>query len=104
MAPAGSPRDMFLYIKDYFFEEAEGVLKEKLSGTAEVIRTRDLVAQGYFGEDVSGRFLERLGNLLLLPYPGKTVWWDEKDKFEIRFFGHHGGLTPEEMEVGLAIL
>jgi hypothetical protein len=26
------------------------------------------------------------------------VWWYEKGKYEQKFFGHHGGLTPQEME------
>ncbi|WP_457642262.1 alkaline phosphatase family protein [Persephonella sp.] len=104
LAPAGSPRDMFLYVKEELLEEAEGVLREKLSGVAEVVRTEEFVKQGYFGEKVSDRFLERVGNLILLPYSGETVWWYEKDRFEMRYFGHHGGLSPEEMEIGVGVV
>jgi hypothetical protein len=39
-----------------------------------------------------------VGNLVILPYAYESVWWYEKDKFEMRFRGHHGGLTPQEME------
>lgn len=104
LAPAGSPRDMFLYVKDDFVEEAEALLKDKLSQVAEVIRTHEFIKQGYFGDKVSKRFLERVGNLLLLPYPGQSVWWYEKNRFQMGYFGHHGGLTPEEMEIGVAVV
>ncbi len=104
LAPAGSPRDMFLYVKEELLEETEGVLKKKLAGIAEVVRTEEFVKKGYFGEKVSERFLERVGNLILLPYPGETVWWYEKDRFEMRYFGHHGGLSAEEMEIGVGVV
>jgi len=57
-----------------------------------------LIADGYFGARVSSRFRERVGNLVILPYRYESVWWYEKDKFEQRFYGHHGGLTSQEME------
>jgi hypothetical protein len=60
----------------------------------------DLIDAGFFGrQPPSHAFLERVGNLVILPYRGETVWWYEKDRFEQRFYGHHGGLTPQEMEI-----
>lgn len=104
LAPAGSPRDMFLYIKDNLLEEAEALLKNKLSGRAEVLRVNHLIKKGYFGEKVSKLFLERVGNLLLLPYSKESIWWYKKDYFEVRYFGHHGGLSEEEMQIGIGIV
>ena len=101
LVPAGSPRDMFLYIKDDLLEEAQSFLAPRLEGKADVVRTENLIDQGYFGPEVSSRFRERVGNLVILPYRYEAVWWYEKGKFEQRFYGHHGGLTPEEMETVL---
>jgi predicted AlkP superfamily pyrophosphatase or phosphodiesterase len=98
LVPAGSARDMFLYVKDELLEEAQEFLKQPLEGKADVMRTETLIENGYFGPEVSSRFRERVGNLVILPYRYESVWWYEKDKFEQGFYGHHGGLTPEEME------
>lgn len=101
LVPAGSPRDMFLYVKDDLLEEAQSFLSLRLEGKAEVIKTEYLIENGYFGPEVSSRLRERVGNLVILPYRYESVWWYEKGKHEQRFYGHHGGLTPEEMETVL---
>lgn len=101
LVPAGSARDLFLYIKDDLLEEAQTFLRPRLEGKADVVRTKALIDDGYFGPEVSSRFRERVGNLVILPYRYESVWWYEKGKFEQRFYGHHGGLTPQEMETVL---
>jgi len=101
LVPAGSARDMFLYIKDNMLDEAQSFLAPRLEGKADVVKTEYLINEGYFGPEVSSRFRERTGNLVILPYRYESVWWYEKDKFEQRFYGHHGGLTPQEMETVL---
>ncbi|HEU0291104.1 MAG TPA: alkaline phosphatase family protein [Anaerolineales bacterium] len=104
LVPAGSARDMFLYIWEDMLEEAQSFLAKRLEGKAEVVKTETLIEEGYFGAEVSSRFRDRVGNLVVLPYRYETVWWYEKDKFEMKFYGHHGGLTPQEMETVLYTL
>jgi predicted AlkP superfamily pyrophosphatase or phosphodiesterase len=104
LVPAGSARDMFLYIKDEMLDEAQAFLTPRLEGKADVVRTETLIKEEYFGAEVSSRFRERVGNLIILPYQYESVWWYEKDKFEMKFYGHHGGLTPQEMETILYTL
>jgi predicted AlkP superfamily pyrophosphatase or phosphodiesterase len=101
LVPAGSARDMFLYIKDGMLDDAQAFLVKRLEGKADVVKTESLIENGYFGEEVSSRFRERAGNLVILPYRYESVWWYVKDKFEMKFYGHHGGLTPQEMETVL---
>lgn len=101
LIPAGSARDMFLYVKTEMLDEAQAFLEKRLAGRADVVKTEALIAEGFFGSEVSTRFLERAGNLVVLPYRYESVWWYEKDKFEMNFLGHHGGLTPQEMETVL---
>jgi predicted AlkP superfamily pyrophosphatase or phosphodiesterase len=104
LVPAGSARDMFLYVKDKLLEEAQEYLAKRLDGKAEVVKTEWLMENGYFGLEISPQFRARVGNLVILPYRYESVWWYEKDKFEQRYYGHHGGLTPQEMEIPLLAL
>ncbi len=101
LVPGGSPRDFFLYVKDGQVEETQSFLASRLEGRAEVRKVSELMDLGYFGPVISPQFRARAGDLVILPYPGKSVWWFEKDKFEQKFYGHHGGLTRQEMEIPL---
>ncbi|MCF6278652.1 MAG: alkaline phosphatase family protein [Anaerolineales bacterium] len=101
LVPAGSARDMFLYIKDDLLDEAQVFLASRLTGIADVVTTQALIEAGYFGPVISETFLSRIGNLIILPYRYQSVWWYMEDKFEQIHYGHHGGLTPQEMEIPL---
>lgn len=98
LVPAGSCRDFFLHIENTRLNSVLQKLRTCLNGIAEVYLTEELTEKGFFGlKKPSGRFLERVGNLVILPYKGESVWWYEKHRFEQHFYGAHGGLTPEEM-------
>ncbi len=101
IVPAGSARDFFLYVQEEELEETRAFLASRLEGRAEVWKVAKLMEEGYFGQVLSPQFRGRAGNLVILPYGGESVWWYEKDSFEQRFHGHHGGLTKEEMEIPL---
>ncbi|GCE17640.1 alkaline phosphatase family protein [Dictyobacter kobayashii] len=109
LAPAGSARDMFLHIKEEYLETAVNELRQRLTNgpdqQAEVYLTQELVAQNFFGMQPPSRtFMERVGNVVILPYKRETAWWYEENKFSMHFQGHHGGLTPEEMEIPLLLM
>ncbi len=105
IVPAGSPRDMFLHIKEEYIDDAMTLLQQRLAGKAEVYRTQELLAQHFFGlKEPTAVFLARVGNIVILPYALETVWWYEEGKFAMHFRGHHGGLLPEEMEIPLLFL
>lgn len=105
LVPAGSARDMFLHVKEERVDEVVALLQKHLEGRAEVYRTEQLVTQYFFGSAQPSReFMTRVGNVVILPYQHESVWWYEGGKFEMHFLGHHGGLTPEEMEIPLLLL
>jgi hypothetical protein len=104
LTPGGSPRDVFLYTREDAAGEACAVIEKIVDGRAEVRKTADLIAGGFFGSTpVSSRLMERMSDLVILPHPGEAVWWYEKGRFEQRFYGHHGGLTPQEIEIPLLL-
>jgi len=105
LVPAGSARDLFLHIQPAYLAEAEAVLRGLLAGRAEVHRVADLIAGGFFGPGPPADvFLGRVGNLVVLPYAGETVYWYEAGRFVQEFYGHHGGLARDEMETLLLAL
>lgn len=104
IVPAGSPRDMFLYVKDECIDEVISLLQRYLNGKAEIHRTDNLLNQQFFGAHTpSPQLLARLGNVVILPYQRETVWWYEEGKFDMHFRGHHGGLSADEMEIPLLL-
>ncbi len=103
IVPCGACRDFFLHIQPGRVEEAQSFLKARLQGKAEVQKVADLIEAGFFGSTVSARFRSRAGDLVILPFRGESVWWYEKDKFEQKYYGHHGGLTKQEMEIPLVM-
>jgi len=97
LVPCGSSRDMFLHIVEEHVDEAYHELQNALLGTAIVYKTADLITQGFFGT-VTERFLQRAGNLVVLPLNENSVWWHIPGQFQTPYKGHHGGLTRQELE------
>jgi predicted AlkP superfamily pyrophosphatase or phosphodiesterase len=105
LVPAGSSRDMFLYIEERQLGEVQEILQHGLAGRADVRRVADLIAQGFFGPGApSPAFMGRVGNLVILPYRGESIWWYVPGRFEQKYYGNHGGLTRDEMETLLLAL
>ena len=50
---------------------------------------------------MSDTFLARLAEVVVLPHPGEAAWWLEPGRFEQEFYGQHGGLSPDEVEIPL---
>ena len=99
LTPAGSCRDYFLHVVPEKLQETKKLLSQVLEGRAVVCEVAELIEGGFFGsKKVSTNFLDRVGNLVILPHGNHSIWWYEKDRFDQKFFAMHGGLTRAEME------
>jgi Type I phosphodiesterase / nucleotide pyrophosphatase len=101
LAPAGSCRDLFLHVLPERLDEVAARLAELLAGVAEVRTVETLLAEGLFGPHVTTALTSRLANLVVLPGPGEAAYWLEPGRFEQPFFGQHGGLSANELEIPL---
>ncbi|GIW05919.1 MAG: phosphodiesterase [Dehalococcoidia bacterium] len=105
LAPGGSPPDLLLYVKPDHVDEVADRLACRIEGIGEVHRIDDLIAEGFFGPPPHHPLLRaRLGDLVALAYPGEAIWWYEPGVHWVRFRGHHGGLSPAEMDTLLLAL
>jgi hypothetical protein len=100
LAPAGSCRDVFLHVRPGHVDTVCERLGSELDGIADVFTTDALVAVGAFAEP-SARLRERLADVVVLPHYGEAVFWHEAGRFDQHFYGQHGGLSPQEMEIPL---
>ena len=100
--PVGSPRDLFLHIAPEYQSETIAELSRKLCGKADVRGCSELVSEGLFGPGQPGtRLRKNLGDIAILPYAGESINWS---KFHHPLYGHHGGLTREEMEIPFIVM
>ena len=102
--PIGSPREVFLHIKEEKLDETKEYLQRKIGDKAQIIETKEAAKKGLFGLGLACRdFLERTGNLMILPYGNQTVWFEDSDGIKTSYLGQHGGLNEQEMLVPFAV-
>jgi hypothetical protein len=101
LAPAGSSRDLFLHTRSGSHDRVRTTLQLALDGKAEVHDVAELIEQGIFGPRVDEPLRDRVGDLVVLAYPGEAVYWSDPPRFTQPYHGQHGGLTHAEMEIPL---
>lgn len=102
--PTGSARDVFLHVKEDKLTETKLLLAKKVGTKAKIVETKEAINDGLFGKgNINTKFLERAGNLLLLPYRNETVWFDHFIDYKYKPLGQHGGLNEDEMLVPLSV-
>jgi uncharacterized protein YcgL (UPF0745 family) len=101
--PTGSPRDIFLHVKEQKLLETKEALIKSIGKKAQVLETQEALQAGLFGVGKpNSDFLNRTGNLLVMPYGRETLWFEHRSGRKIPLRGQHGGLNAEEMWVPFA--
>jgi hypothetical protein len=96
--PWGSARDVYLALREGRLGSVKSYLQRELGDSAVTLETKDAVRSGLFGLGTPRRrFLDRVGNLMILPRKTNLVWYkySRASRFDVR--GHHGGMNPREM-------
>lgn len=102
--PWGSPRDLFLKIKDDKIEEVFSFLKKKFEDKALIIKSKKAFEQGFFGAGLPHpKFFDRIDDLLIIPFGNQTIWYEYLSGERLVFKGCHGGLSEEEMLIPFGI-
>ncbi len=102
--PTGSPRDMFMHIEPSRLDYVQEFLSQKLEDKAKVVRIEDAVREGLFGIGTpEEKFLDRVGNLLVLPYGNNTIWYEHLPGKIFKSLGFHGGLNRDEVLIPFAV-
>jgi len=102
--PTGSPRDIFLHVQPEKLQSAKEELAKLVGAKGLVVETVDMVEDGWFGSGTpSEAFLERAGNLMVVPLGWETVWFSNPEGRKLSFLGQHGGLNSDEMLVPFAV-
>jgi predicted AlkP superfamily pyrophosphatase or phosphodiesterase len=95
--PAGGARDVHLHIKGEKLDETIKLLENFLKEKAVIQRVDEAIKEGLFGNGkIDNRFLDRIGNLLILPTRNYTVWYHFAPDLEMVFRGYHGELSEDE--------
>ena len=105
LLPGGSPRDLFVYIKEDKVEEVAIFLEEKLRDDALVLRSEEAIKKGLFGKGKVRRgFKSRIGDLVIIPVRDRLVWYRRRKGDDLRDPGYHGGLSREEIIIPLLVM
>ncbi len=96
--PAGSSRDVFLHVHPRHVVTVIDELSERLHGRAQVQSAGELF------DRIGPRLKARLGDVAVLPAPGRQAWLRSAAANEQRFRGQHGGLHDAETSTYLARL
>ena len=101
--PWGSPRDLFLRVREDVLEETVASLSVALDGKAQVRNSQVEADRGLFGHGCEHpQFRRRIGNVLILPLEGEAVSYYDPAMGRLSKRGMHGGMSHEEMLTQIA--
>ena len=102
--PTGSSRDLFVHLKKGSIGDTKEFLEKKIGSRAKIIETKEALKMNLFGPGKATKdFVDRIGDLLILPLKNNLVWYEYVKGMKFKSLGHHGGLSKDEMMTELAV-
>ncbi|WP_330230849.1 alkaline phosphatase family protein [Nocardia sp. NBC_00508] len=83
--------------------DVEAAWQDTLGADFEVLTRDAAVARGWFGPTVTRSIAERIGDLVVVARGRRGVIRSGIEPLQSRLIGHHGSLTPAEMNVPLCV-
>lgn len=103
--PSGGARSVFLSIEDKMVETVVRFINTTLHEIADAVVLDDYSIRKLFGAGKPNpKFYSRVGNVLILPKAGQTVWYKYTVNKELAEKGDHGGLSQDEMYIPCVVL
>ncbi|MFH0937332.1 MAG: alkaline phosphatase family protein [Candidatus Daviesbacteria bacterium] len=96
--PWGYLRDCYLNVKEERLEKLKNLLEDKIGNIAKIMTIEEALKQQLFGSgEMHPKFLDRVGNLIILPFENNLVYYRYKPESTSHLKGFHGGLSSDEM-------
>ena len=99
----GEPRVRYLYLKEGSLEETKSPWQEYFGEKVLLFSRIEAVNKGFFGGPVTERNLERVGDLIAVAQGQMILVEPEREELQLSMVGHHGGITPAEIEIPLLV-
>ncbi|WP_328402164.1 alkaline phosphatase family protein [Nocardia sp. NBC_00403] len=77
--------------------------QEFLGADFHVLSRADIIARGWFGPTVSPHVADRIGDLVVVAAGSRGIIRTGAEPLQAMLIGHHGSLTPAEMNVPLRV-
>ncbi|MBF6088262.1 alkaline phosphatase family protein [Nocardia cyriacigeorgica] len=99
----GEPRARHVYTADGAVDDVMSAWRERLGTEFQVLPRAEVIDRGWFGPMVSPQVRERIGNLVVVARDSGGVVRTQAEPLQSALPGHHGSLTPAEMNVPLRV-
>jgi hypothetical protein len=97
----GESRARHVYAQPGAAAEVLDAWQETLAGKAWVVSRQEAIESGWFGPVVRTEWLERIGDVVAVPYTGLAITAPAAHPIEAIFTGYHGSMTTAEQHVPL---
>jgi len=102
LPPTGDSRASFLHVKNGKIDDVIDYLSSKFNSSFYLMQTKELINKELLGsKELKPGLIDKLGDLLILPYAGKAVFYPFKNERSFTQKGGHAGLTDDELFVPL---
>ncbi|MBF6286305.1 alkaline phosphatase family protein [Nocardia cyriacigeorgica] len=99
----GEPRARHVYTADGATDDVHSAWRESLGNRFQVLTRAEVIDRGWFGPTVSPQVHDRIGDLVVVARGTGGVVRTQAEPLQSALPGHHGSLTPAEMNVPLRV-